>query len=117
MNTHTAACSVTSCIFVAALAGLVVPSGQEPVINKRKLGPEINSEAYRDAGPLITADGQTLYFLREDQGQELAAKMNAQVTAALDDLEKELAKLDPAARKQMEESLHGMRQTSRQAPV
>lgn len=108
---------VIACSAMAAFCGLFVANAQEPVTNKRKLGPEINSEAYRDAAPLISADGKTLYFLREDQGQELAKQMNAQATSALDDLEKELAKLDPAMRKQMEESLRGMRRTSQQSPV
>ncbi|MCU0276430.1 MAG: hypothetical protein MUF02_06205, partial [Acidobacteria bacterium] len=37
---------------------------QSPGIKKIKLGPEINSPA-REIGPLISADGQTLYFTRE----------------------------------------------------
>lgn len=81
--------------------------------NKRKLGPEINTDSYREAGPLVSADGTTLYFLREDQGQELAHKMNAQAAGALDELERSLAGLDPATRAQMDAALADMRKQSR----
>jgi OmpA-OmpF porin, OOP family len=90
----------------------IVLGAQSVAPNKRKLGPEINTEEYREAGPLVSADGTTLYFLREDQGQELARKMNAQATGALDDFEKVIATLEPAMRAQMEATLRDMRKTA-----
>ncbi|MBA3270568.1 MAG: hypothetical protein H0T71_08635 [Acidobacteria bacterium] len=96
---------------VALLCGSVL-SAQSTAPNKRKLGPEINTDDYREAGPLVSADGTTLYFLREDQGQELGRKMNAQAAGALDDFEKAIASVDPAARGQMEGALREMRKTA-----
>ncbi|MGE0449825.1 MAG: OmpA family protein [Vicinamibacterales bacterium] len=102
---------------VVALAALgAALAAQSTPANKRRLGPEVNTEELREGGPIVSADGSTLYFLREDQGQALAASMNAQADAALADFEKALALVDPATRAQMEASLREMRQT-RQQPV
>lgn len=98
---------------VCAAGTILIGQGQGPASNKRKLGVEINTEQYREAAPLVSADGSTLYFLREDQGQELAASMDRQATAALDELERTLAQLDPAMRVQMEASLKDMRKSAR----
>lgn len=107
--------SIAATSALAMLAGAFAAAQSEPA-NKRKLGPEINTEEYREAGPLISADGTTLYFIREDQGQELAKKIQGQANAALDDLEKSLAGLDPAMRAQLEASLGDMRKKSGPPP-
>lgn len=99
---------------VLALSAVIV-NGQAPASNKRKLGPAVNTDEYREIQPLISADGQTLYFVREDQGQELMAKMNGQAASALADLERSLSQLDPAMRAQMEASLKDMRAQMRPA--
>jgi outer membrane protein OmpA-like peptidoglycan-associated protein len=99
----------------ALIAGSVVVAEQAPA-NKRRLGPEINTEEYREAGPLVSADGSTLYFIREDQGQELATKMKDQAGAAVVALEAALASLDPATRAEVEASLRQMRATVADAP-
>ena len=84
-------------------------AAQQPFPGKRKLGPEVNSE-YREVGPMISADGKTLYFTREDQGQDLAAGMNAQVQSSIDELEKTAKTVaDPAMRKQLEDMAKDMR--------
>lgn len=85
-----------------------VALAQSPKTGKRRLGPEINSEA-REILPIISADGRTLYFVREDRGEVAAAAMNATATAALDDLSRQLGKLDPVTRKQMEDMLRQTR--------
>lgn len=89
--------------------------GQGTTSNKRKLGPQVNTEEYREIQPLISADGATLYFVREDQGQELMAKMNGQAAATLDDLEKSLAQVDPSVRAQLETLVKDMRAQMRPA--
>lgn len=97
------------------VALLIAPlAGQQPFAGKRKLGPEINTEQYREILPLIAADGKTLYFIREDQGQEVLAKMrsgvDADLQASIDGLEK-MAKnaTDPAEKKQIEDMIKNMR--------
>jgi len=106
-------------LYLAALVAVVqiVPAAQPGPSNKRKLGPEINTEEYREAGPLVSADGTTLYFIREDQGQELAKKMSGQATAALDDLEKSLASLDAETRAKMDATLRDLRASAAHAPT
>ena len=94
-------------------ASVIVASvnGQQSFAGKRKLGPEINTDQYREILPLIAADGKTLYFVREDQGQDIASKMNSQVQASIDDLEKSAKTVtDPAMRKQLEDMARDMRQ-------
>lgn len=97
---------------ILAVIVLVAPvMGQQPFAGKRKLGPEINTEQYREVLPLIAADGKTLYFVREDQGQDVAANMNSQVQASIDELEKTTKTVtDPAMRKQLEDMAKDMRQ-------
>lgn len=97
-------------IVVAAM----VAGAQQSFPGKRKLGREINTDEYREILPLITADGRTLYFIREDQGQEALAKMNAQAQGSLDELEKTIPTItDPAMRKQVEEMLLDMRRSAK----
>ena len=85
---------------------------QQPLPGKRKLGPQINTEQFREILPIIAADGRTLYFVREDKGEELAGKMNGQADAAIADLEKAVAGMtDPAMKKQMEDMLTDLRKT------
>ncbi len=99
--------------FAILFVGAAALTAHQSFPGKRKLGPEINTAEYREALPLVTADGKTLYFLREDQGQDALAKMRGQANSAVDDLEKSLARVaDPALRKQLEDSIKQMRQTS-----
>ncbi|MGB9005038.1 MAG: OmpA family protein [Candidatus Aminicenantales bacterium] len=51
-------------IALAASLGWGASTGQETKLKKVKLGPEVNSSA-REITPLVSADGQTLYFARE----------------------------------------------------
>lgn len=102
-------------LLVAAGALLVATvTAQQPFPGKRKLGPEVNTEQYREIGPMISADGKTLYFTREDQGQEPLQKMRSQADAdmqsSIDGLEK-MAKsaTDPAQKKQLEDMIKSMR--------
>jgi outer membrane protein OmpA-like peptidoglycan-associated protein len=102
------------CGVLLATVATVSLGGQQQFPGKRKLGPEINTEEYREALPLVSADGTMLYFIREDQGQELLAKMkteaNGQTNAAIADMEKMLATTtDPAMRKVLEDAIKAMR--------
>lgn len=87
----------------------VTLAAHQTTTGKRKLGPEVNSEL-REVLPMISADGNTLYFVREDQGQVLAAKLTTQAQAQVDAIEKTLSTMtDPAARKQLEDMIAGIR--------
>jgi outer membrane protein OmpA-like peptidoglycan-associated protein len=93
---------------LSALLGLSMTMtaglAQAPV-NKRPLGPEINTREFRELLPLISADGQTLYFTREDKGEVAAAAMQAQVDAKMAEMKAMLEGLDPATRAQLEKAL------------
>ncbi len=69
-----------------SLGGIIAAAthsgAQTPSSNKRKLGPEVNTAEFREILPIVSADGRTLYFVREDQGEDAAAQMNAQAQAA-----------------------------------
>ncbi len=61
------------------ILGWVASAGPEAKIKKVKLGPEVNSPS-REILPLVSADGQTLYFTREwyvddDLRNEMKARM------------------------------------------
>jgi OOP family OmpA-OmpF porin len=92
--------SVIVGMWMATAAGLA----QEPV-NKRPLGPEINTKEFRELLPLVSADGQTLYFTREDQGEVAAAAMQAQIDAKMAEVKALLDGLDPASRAQLEKAM------------
>jgi outer membrane protein OmpA-like peptidoglycan-associated protein len=102
-------------ICAAALTLGVALSAQttSPNSNKRKLGPEINTPEYREALPVVSADGSTLYFTREDQGQEFLKKTNGQASDALAEMEKSLAGLDPETRARVEATLRDVRASMR----
>ena len=87
-------------------------SAQVPA-NKKPLGPEINTKEFRELLPLVSADGQTLYFTREDRGEIAAAALQAQVDARLAEVKATLADLDPAMRAQMEKVLADSMKTAR----
>jgi outer membrane protein OmpA-like peptidoglycan-associated protein len=80
---------------------------------KRKLGPEVNTN-YREVLPIVTADGSTLYFVRESPaGEETMAAADAQGQAAIAELEKTMASVtDPAMRKQLEDMIASMKKTA-----
>ncbi len=105
---------MTRTSLVAALVCLACATtlAQQPFAGKRKLGPEINTEQFREILPIIAADGKTLYFVREDKGEEIAGRINGQADAAITDLEKAVAGMtDPAMKKQMEAMLADLRTT------
>lgn len=77
---------------------------QAPV-TKRPLGPEINTREFRELLPLVSADGQTLYFTREDRGEVAAAAMQAQIDAKMAEMKALLDGLDPASRAQLEKAM------------
>lgn len=90
-------------ILLAGFIG-IVGSAQVPA-NKKPLGPEINTKEFRELLPLVSADGQTLYFTREDRGEVAAAALQAQIDAQLAEVKASMAGLDPAMRAQMEKVL------------
>jgi hypothetical protein len=107
-------CAMIRCclLVVLCLSSVVTAFGQQPLPGKRKLGPEINTAPFREILPIIAADGKTLYFVREDKGEEIASQINGQANAAVADLEKTIATItDPAMRKQMEDLLKDLRKT------
>ena len=104
--------SRTSLLTALACLCCATALAQQPYPGKRKLGPEINTEQFREFGPIIAADGQTLYFVREDKGEEIAGRINGEANSAIADLEKAAAGMtDPAMKKQMEGMLADLRKT------
>jgi len=62
-----------------------VSAGQETKLKKVKLGPEVNTSA-REIGPLVSADGQTLYFVREGYvDDDVRKEMKAIMLGRLDE--------------------------------
>ena len=90
----------------------VALSGQVPA-NKKPLGPAINTKEFRELLPLVSADGQTLFFTREDRGEIAAAALQAQVDAQMAEVKASLAGLDPAMRAEMEKMLAESARTAR----
>jgi outer membrane protein OmpA-like peptidoglycan-associated protein len=72
---------------------------------KKPLGPNINTTTHRELIPVISPDGQTLWFIREGQDGELGSKVNAKLEADLKILEAQLDKLPPEQRKMLEDTI------------
>ena len=74
--------------FLVGLAAAVAwgaLAGQGTRVKKIKLGPEVNSPS-REISPLVSADGQSLYFTREWYvDDDLRNEMNANTTGSLDE--------------------------------
>jgi OOP family OmpA-OmpF porin len=72
---------------------------------KKPLGPAINTTTHRELIPVISPDGQTLWFIREGQDTELGNKVNTKLEADLKVLEAQLDKLPPEQRKMLEDTI------------
>ena len=115
MSVARACASCVAAVFVATvLLGshpAALPLSPQTFANKRKLGPEINTDE-RDAQPVVSPDGRFLYINRE--GSKAAVReVFGEANSAIDALEKQLANItDPALRKSLEDSIASMRKTS-----
>jgi len=74
-------------IGLAAALTFGASAGQEPRVKKVKLGPEVNSPS-REITPLISADGQMLYFTREWYvDDDIRKDMKTKTTGGMDDIQ------------------------------
>jgi OOP family OmpA-OmpF porin len=85
-------------LLVAAGAATAVAQGPA---KKRPLGPTVNTTTHRELLPVISPDGQTLWFIREGVDGAIFDRLNSEVEANLKKLEAELEKLPAEQRKMM----------------
>jgi len=86
---------------VVALAPL---SAQGPA-KRKPLGPTVNTTTHRELIPVISPDGQTLWFIREGVDTESGNKVATRLEADLKVLEAQLDKLPPEQRKMLEDTI------------
>jgi len=106
MKTWLAAFLVVACATTAAAQG---PA------KKRPLGATVNTTTHRELLPVISPDGQTLWFIREGIDDAAINRMTGEVDASLKELEAQLEKLPPEQRKMMEGILRESRESSAKA--
>ncbi len=87
------------------LVATAATAGAQGLAKKKPLGPTINTTTHRELIPVISPDGQTLWFIREGQDAELGTKVNARLEADLKVLEAQLDKLPPEQRKMLEDTI------------
>lgn len=80
-----------------------VPTGAQGPARKKPLGPNINTTTHRELIPVISPDGQTLWFIREGVDAESGSKVATKLESDLKVLEAQLEKLPPEQRKQLED--------------
>lgn len=90
-------------MFLFAL--ILAPLGAQGPAKRKPLGPNVNTTTHRELIPVISPDGQTLWFIREGVDTETGNKVNAKLEADLKVLEAQLEKLPPAERKMLEDMI------------
>ncbi len=83
------------------VAGVAPALGQGPA-KKRPLGPAVNTTTHRELLPVVSPDGQTLWFIREGVDSAMGDRVNTELEANLKVLEAQLEfrRGDRAARRQ-----------------
>lgn len=82
---------------------------------KRPLGPTVNTTTHRELLPVISPDGQTLWFIREGVDGAMIDRVTSEMESNLKSIEADLAKLPPEQRKLMEDILKQSRESSAKA--
>ncbi len=72
---------------------------------KRPLGPAVNTTTHRELLPVVSPDGQTLWFIREGVDSAMGDRVNSELDANLKVLEAQLEKLPPEQRKMLEDTI------------
>jgi len=93
-----------SCLLVLLLLA-AASAGAQGQGKKKPLGPAVNTTTHRELIPVISPDGQTLWFIREGVDTEQGNKVNARLEADLKVLEAQLDKLPPEQRKMLEDTI------------
>jgi outer membrane protein OmpA-like peptidoglycan-associated protein len=89
-----------------------VSTGAQGPAKKKPLGPNINTTTHRELIPVISPDGQTLWFIREGVDAESGSKVATKLESDLKVLEAQLDKLPPEQRKQLEEIIKQNREAA-----
>ena len=102
-------------VLLIVLLSSAPAAGQGPA-KKRPLGPTVNTTTHRELLPVISPDGQTLWFIREGLDTALGDRVLSKVEADLKTLEAQLEKLPLDQRKMLEEVIRQTR-ASASAPA
>lgn len=96
--------------YVALLVAVcAVSAAAQGPAKKRALGPTVNTTTHRELLPVVSPDGQTLWFIREGADGALGARINTDLEANLKILEAQLEKLPPEQRKMLEDTIRQSR--------
>ena len=103
-------------LFAALLVivSLAPAFGQGPA-KKRPLGPTVNTTTHRELLPVVSPDGQTLWFIREGVDDAMINRVTGEMEANLKTLEAQLEKLPPDQRKMMVEVIAQSRASANKA--
>ncbi|MFA5911386.1 MAG: OmpA family protein [Vicinamibacterales bacterium] len=88
---------------VILFATLCAPVYAQGPAKKRPLGPTVNTTTHRELLPVISPDGQTLWFIREGVDTAMGDRVTSELEANLKTLEAQLEKLPPEQRKMLED--------------
>jgi len=91
-------------MLVTAILGPATAQAQGPA-KKRPLGPTVNTTTHRELLPVVSPDGQTLWFIREGVDRAMGDRVNTELDANLKVLEAQLEKLPPEQRKMLEDTI------------
>jgi len=97
------------------LLALCAPAFAQGPAKKRPLGPTVNTTTHRELLPVISPDGQTLWFIREGIDGAMIDRVTSELESNLKTLEADLAKLPPEQRKMMADILKQSRDSSAKA--
>lgn len=106
---------ITRLVTATLLLALCAPAFAQGPPKKRPLGPTVNTTTHRELLPVISPDGQTLWFIREGVDGAMIDRVTTEMEANLKTLEDSLAKLPPEQRKMMEDVLKQSRESSAKA--
>lgn len=72
---------------VTLFAVLCAPAYAQGLAKKRPLGPTVNTATHRELLPVISPDGQTLWFIREGVDCAMGDRVTSELEANLKTLE------------------------------
>lgn len=102
----------TACAVLLLLTVSITTGTAQGPAEKRPLGPTVNTTTHRELLPVISPDGQTLWFIREGVDGAVIDRVTSEMEANLKSIEDSLAKLPPEQRKMMEDMLKQSRDTA-----
>ena len=96
---------IRTLVTATLLLALGAPALAQGPAKKRPLGPTVNTTTHRELLPVISPDGQTLWFIREGVDSAMGDRVNTELEANLKILEAQLEKLPPEQRKMLEDTI------------